>query len=146
MPTIKRSAESVWNGSGKEGAGKITSGSGALSNVPYSTNKRFGDEKGTNPEELIAAAHAGCFNMALAFGLSGQGKPPEELKTTAEVRMEQEGTAWTVKAIALKLRGKVPGMSAEEFKKAAEGAKANCPISRLLKGGAEITLDAELAG
>jgi osmotically inducible protein OsmC len=144
MPTIKRSAESVWNGSGKEGGGNITSGSGALSNVPYSTNKRFGDEKGTNPEELIAAAHAGCFNMALAFGLSSQGKPPEELRTTAEVRMEQEGTAWTVKAIALKLRGKVPGMSAEDFKKAAEGAKENCPISRLLKGGAEITLDAQL--
>ena len=145
MPTIKRSAESIWKGSGKEGAGNITSGSGALASVPYSLNKRFGDEKGTNPEELIAAAHAGCFNMALAVGLGRDGKTPDELRTTAEVRMEQEGTAWTVKAIALKLRGKVPGMSAEDFRKAAEGAKENCPISRLLKGGASITLDAELA-
>jgi osmotically inducible protein OsmC len=106
---------------------------------------RFGDEKGTNPEELIAAAHAGCFNMALAFGLSGAGHAPEELRTTAEVRIDQEGTAWTVKSVALTLRGRVPGLSEEDFKKAAEGAKAGCPISRLLQGGAEITLDAALA-
>jgi lipoyl-dependent peroxiredoxin len=145
MPSIKRSAESVWKGSGKEGAGSITSGSGALSSVPYSFSKRFGDEKGTNPEELIAAAHAGCFNMALAFGLGKEGKTPDELRTTAEVRMDQDGGGWTVKAVALKLRGKVPGMSDADFKKAAEAAKEGCPISRLLKGGAEITLDAQLA-
>jgi lipoyl-dependent peroxiredoxin len=145
MPSIKRSADVVWKGSGKEGKGTIATKSGALSNVPYSAGMRFGEEKGTNPEELIAAAHAGCFNMALAFGLSGQGKPPEELRTTAEVRIDQEGTGWTVKSITLTLRGKVPGMSAEDFKKAAEAAKAGCPISRLLKGGAEITLDAQLA-
>jgi osmotically inducible protein OsmC len=144
MPSIKRSAEAVWRGGGKDGRGTISAKSGALANVPYSAGMRFGEEKGTNPEELIAAAHAGCFNMALAFGLSGQGKAPEELRTTAEVRIDQEGTGWTVKSVALTLKGRVPGMSAEDFKKAAENAKAGCPISRLLKGGAEITLDAQL--
>lgn len=146
MPSIRRSAEAVWKGGGKEGRGSLTSKSGALSNVPYSAGMRFGEEKGTNPEELVAAAHAGCFNMALAFGLSGAGHPPEELRTTAEVRIDQEGTGWTVKSVALTLKGRVPGMSTEDFKKAAENAKAGCPISRLLKGGAEITLDAELLG
>jgi osmotically inducible protein OsmC len=145
MASIKRSAEAVWNGGGKDGKGRMTTKSGALSAIPYSAGMRFGEEKGTNPEELIAAAHAGCFNMALAFGLSGGGHPPEELRTTAEVRIDQEGTGWTVKSVALTLRGRVPGMSEEEFKKAAEGAKAGCPISRLLQGGAEITLDAALA-
>jgi osmotically inducible protein OsmC len=105
---------------------------------------RFGEEKGTNPEELIAAAHAGCFNMALAFGLGGGGHKPEELRTTAVVTIEKEDSGWTVKSSALTLKGKVPGMSAADFKKAAEAAKAGCPISRLLKGGAEITLDAQL--
>jgi osmotically inducible protein OsmC len=145
MASIKRSAEAVWKGSGKDGKGAITTKSGSLSNVAYSAGMRFGEEKGTNPEELIAAAHAGCFNMALAFGLSSAGHPPEELRASAEVRIDQEGTHWTVKSVALTLRGRVPGMSEEAFKKAAEGAKAGCPISRLLKGGAEITLDAALA-
>jgi osmotically inducible protein OsmC len=113
--------------------------------VAYSAGMRFGEEKGTNPEELIAAAHAGCFNMALAFGLGGAGHKPDELRTTAVVTIEKEGAGWTVKTSALTLKGKVPGMSAEEFKQAAEGAKAGCPISRLL-AGAEITLDAELVG
>ena len=141
---FKRSAEAVWNGGGKDGKGRISTASGTLSNVGYSAGMRFGDEKGTNPEELIAAAHAGCFNMALAFGLSASGHKTGELTTKAEVRIEQEGAGWTVKSSALTLRGKVPGVSAEEFRKAAEAAKAGCPISRLLKG-AEITLDAQLA-
>jgi osmotically inducible protein OsmC len=138
-----RSAEAVWNGGGKDGKGRISTASGTLSNVGYSAGMRFGDEKGTNPEELIAAAHAGCFAMALAFGLSAAGHTAEELNARAEVRVEKEGSGWTVKSSALTLRGKVPGMSAEEFAKAAEAAKAGCPISRLLKG-AEITLDARL--
>ena len=104
---------------------------------------RFGEEKGTNPEELLAAAHAGCFSMALAFGLGGAGHKPEELRTTAVVTIEKEGAGWTVKSSALTLKAKVPGMSEADFKKAAEAAKAGCPISRLLKG-AEITLDAAL--
>jgi osmotically inducible protein OsmC len=141
---FKRSAEAVWSGGGKDGKGRISTASGTLSNVAYSAGMRFGDEKGTNPEELVAAAHAGCFAMALAFGLSAAGHTAEELTAKAEVRVEKEGAGWTVKSSALTLRGKVPGMSAEDFAKAAEAAKAGCPISRLLKG-AEITLDAKLA-
>lgn len=143
MAVFKRSGESVWNGGIKTGAGKLTAESGAVSGVSYSFAKRFGDEKGTNPEELLALAHAGCFNMALAFGLEGAGKAPQELKTTAVVSVEQEGGGFTIKTVALKLRGKVPGISADEFKKIAADAKANCPVSKLFKG-AEITLDAEL--
>lgn len=145
MPTIKRSAEAVWNGGGPDGKGTLTTKSGTLSGTPYSAGMRFGEDAGTNPEELIAAAHAGCFNMALAFGLTGAGHKPEELRTAAVVTIEKEDAGWTVKTSALTLKGKVPGMSAEDFVKAAEGAKAGCPISRLLKG-AEITLDAELVG
>jgi osmotically inducible protein OsmC len=143
MPTIKRSAEAVWNGGGPDGSGTLTTDSGTLKGTPYSAGRRFGDDPGTNPEELVAAAHAGCFNMALAFGLTGAGKTPEELRTTAVVSIEKEDAGWTVKTSELTLKGKVPGMSADEFKQAAEGAKAGCPISRLL-AGAEITLDAEL--
>jgi osmotically inducible protein OsmC len=145
MAGIKRNGESVWTGSGKEGKGELTTQSGAISNLPYSFAKRFGDEKGTNPEELLAIAHAGCFNMALAFGLAGQGKTPDELRTTAEVTIEQDGPGFTIKTVNLKLRGRVPGVSAEEFKKAAEEAKAGCPVSKLFQG-ATITLDAQLAG
>ena len=142
---FKRSAEAVWTGGGKDGKGTLQTQSGTLSGTPYSAEMRFGEAKGTNPEELVAAAHAGCFNMALAFGLSGAGHKPEELRTTAEVRIEQEGQGWTVKTVTLTLKGRVPGMSADEFRQAAEGAKAGCPISKLLKG-AEIILNAELAG
>ncbi|MDQ3560071.1 MAG: OsmC family protein [Pseudomonadota bacterium] len=139
---FKRKADAVWNGGGNDGSGQLTTQSGTLSGARYSAEMRFGEAKGTNPEELVAAAHAGCFNMALAFGLSGQGHPPGELRTTAEVRIEQEGAGWTVKSVALTLRGRVPGISAEEFRQAAEGAKAGCPISKLFK--ADITLDAQL--
>src|SRR5688500_4702408 len=145
MASFKRSAESVWNGGGKDGKGSLQTQSGALSGIPYSAGMRFGEEEGTNPEELLAIAHAGCFNMALAFGLSGQGKTPEELRTTAAVTIEQEGGGFTINKIALTLKGRVPGISAEEFRKAAEEAKAGCPVSKLFKG-AEITLDAQLQG
>ena len=144
MAGFKRSAESVWNGGGKDGKGSLTTESGVLSGTAYSASKRFGDEKGTNPEELLAAAHSGCFNMALAFGLSGAGKAPEELRTTAVVSIEQDGPGFTIKKIEMRLRGRVPGMSADEFRKAAEEAKTGCPVSKLFQG-AEITLDAQLA-
>jgi osmotically inducible protein OsmC len=104
---------------------------------------RFGEDKGTNPEELIGAAHAGCFSMALAFGLGGAGHKPDELRTTAVVTIEKEAAGWTVKTSALTLKAKIPGISEADFKKAAEAAKAGCPISRVL-AGATITLDAEL--
>jgi osmotically inducible protein OsmC len=122
MAAIKRKGESVWNGGGKDGKGSLSTESGAVSNLNYSFSKRFGEEKGTNPEELLAIAHAGCFNMALAFGLGGQGKTPEELRTTAVVSMEQDGPGYTIKKVELQLRGRVPGMSADEFRKAAEEA------------------------
>ncbi len=143
MASIKRSAEAVWKGGGADGKGTLTTQSGTLSGTPYSAGMRFGEDKGTNPEELVGAAHAGCFSMALAFGLGGAGHKPEELRTSAVVTIEKEGAGWTVKSSALTLKARVPGMSEADFKKAAEGAKAGCPISRLLKG-AEITLDAEL--
>ena len=143
MAAIKRRAEAVWKGGGKDGRGTLNAQSGTLSNVAYSAGMRFGEEKGTNPEELLAAAHAGCFNMALAFGLSGAGHQPEELSTTAVVSIEQEGGGFTIKTVALTLKGRVPGISEDEFRKAADDAKAGCPVSKLFKG-AEITLDAQL--
>src|SRR3954469_15607209 len=111
MATIKRHASAAWSGTGKEGRGALTTQSGTLSDTPYSFTARFGDGKGTNPEELIAAAHAGCFTMALAFGLSSAGHPPETLETRADLTIEQEDAGWTIKAVALTLTGKVPGMS-----------------------------------
>jgi osmotically inducible protein OsmC len=144
MASFKRSAESVWNGGGKDGKGTLKTQSGVLSGTPYSAGRRFGDEPGTNPEELLAAAHAGCFNMALAFGLAAEGKTPEELRTTAVVTIESDGPGFTIRTVALTLKGRVPGMSEADFKKAAEAAKAGCPVSKLFKG-AEITLDASLA-
>jgi osmotically inducible protein OsmC len=143
MASFKRSAESVWNGGGKDGKGTLKTQSGALSGIAYSAGMRFGGDPGTNPEELIAAAHAGCFNMALAFGLSGAGHKPQELRTTADVTIESDGPGFSIKTINLKLKGRVPGISEEEFRKAAEDAKAGCPVSKLFKG-ANITLDAEL--
>jgi osmotically inducible protein OsmC len=142
MATIKRNATAAWNGSGKDGRGVLTTQSGTLAGTPYSFTTRFGDGKGTNPEELIAAAHAGCFTMALAFGLSGAGHPPEELQTRADLSMEQEGQGWRISTIVLTLRGKVPGLSHDEFLKLAEAAKANCPVSKVLN--ATITLNATL--
>jgi osmotically inducible protein OsmC len=142
MATIKRDATAVWTGAGKDGRGTLTTQSATLKETPYSFTTRFGDGKGTNPEELIAAAHAGCFSMALAFGLSGAGHPPERLTTRADLSIVQEGGGWRIAAVALSLKAKVPGISRDEFLKAAEGAKANCPVSKVLN--AEITLEAEL--
>ena len=142
MATIKRNASAKWSGSGKEGKGAITTQSGVLSDTPYSFSRRFGEEKGTNPEELIAAAHAGCFTMALAFQLSGAGHAPEQLDTRADVSLEQVEGGWKIAAVALTLKAKVAGLSQDEFKRLAETAKANCPVSKVLN--ASITLDATL--
>jgi osmotically inducible protein OsmC len=132
----------VWSGSGRDGQGTLTTHSGTLSNVSYSVPKRFGNENGTNPEELIAAAHAGCFSMALAFRLSGAGHPPERITTKAEVSIAQEAAGWSITGVTLSLKAKVPGMSRDEFLKHADGAKATCPVSRALS--VPITLAAEL--
>src|SRR5215467_4639661 len=107
MATIKRNATAGWHGSGKDGRGALTTQSGTLAGTPYSFTTRFGDGKGTNPEELIAAAHAGCFTMALAFQLSGASHVPETLETRADLSMEQESGGWRIAAIALTLRAKV---------------------------------------
>jgi osmotically inducible protein OsmC len=143
MATITRNASAVWKGAGKDGQGTLTTQSGTLSNTAYSFTTRFGDARGTNPEELIAAAHAGCFSMALAFQLAGAGHAPEELQTRADLSIAQEGGGWRITAVALDLKAKVPGISRDEFMKLADAAKAGCPVSKVLN--AEITLKAELA-
>ncbi len=144
MASIRREGSARWQGSGKEGKGTLTTQSGTLRDTPYSFTARFGDGQGTNPEELIAAAHAGCFSMALAFQLSGAGHAPEELATTARLSMQQEAGGWRIAAIVLSLRARVPGLDRAKFDELAEAAKANCPVSRVLN--AEITLEATLEG
>src|SRR2546429_7487460 len=133
MATIKRNASAHWSGTGKEGKGALTTQSRTLSNTPYSFSRRFGDQKGTNPEELIAAAHAGCFAMALAFALQGAGFTPSRLGVSAAVTLEPEGSGFKISKSALKLEANVPGVSRDQFQKIAEGAKAGCPVSKLLK-------------
>lgn len=147
MAVMKRSGSAVWRGEGKTGSGTLTTPSGALRELPYSAKVRFEDETGragTNPEELIAAAHAGCFSMALAFQLAAAGHPPEQLDTTANVSLEQEGSGWTIKRIVLSLRGRVPGITPEKFQELANAAKAGCPVSRAL-GAVDIQLEASLS-
>ena len=139
---MNRVASAVWDGSLREGKGAITTESGALSNTPYSFKTRFESEKGTNPEELIAAAHAGCFTMALSAQLATLQLTPEHLETKATATLEKLDAGWTITKVHLDLVGRVPGASQASFEQAAASAKANCPISRLLK--AEITLSAKL--
>ena len=143
MATIKRHASANWTGSGKDGTGSLTTQSGTLKDTPYGFNARFGDGNGTNPEELIAAAHAGCFSMATAVQLSGAGHPPETMHCDATLSMEQVPGGWKIAAVHLALRAKVPGIDAARFQELAEAAKANCPVSKLLN--ADITLEAVLA-
>lgn len=140
---LKREAHAVWKGTGKDGKGVLTTPSGTLKDTPYSFHTRFEDGKGTNPEELIAAAHAGCFDMALSFMLTGAGFPPDELNTKASIVMTQEGVHWTVTEAQLVLRAKIPGISNDKFQEIANQAKEGCPVSKLFK--AKITLDAKLA-
>lgn len=137
-----RKASAVWNGTLKDGKGTVTTESGVLAQTPYSFRSRFENDKGTNPEELIAAAHAGCFTMALSAQLTGAGLTPESLATSAALTLEMVEKSWTVTKIHLEVNARVPGATSEAFQKVAADAKANCPISRLLK--AEITLKATL--
>jgi osmotically inducible protein OsmC len=135
---MKRHATAVWKGSGKDGKGTLSTQSGLLKDAQYSYKSRFEEGPGTNPEELVAAAHAGCFDMKLSFVLQEAGFTAESLETTAEVTLENG----TVTKSHLTLRARIPGISQEQFDKAAEDAKANCPISKLLN--AELTLDKTL--
>jgi len=137
-----RKAKAVWHGTGRAGRGHLTSDSGVLAETPYSFKTRFENEKGTNPEELIAAAHAGCFTMALAFGLQGAGFDPTELATEAAVTLEPEGDGFKISRSALTLRAKVPNLDQAAFARIAGEAEKNCPVSKVLK--AMITLDAKL--
>ena len=137
---MKRHATAVWNGSGKEGKGNLTTQSGVLSNTQYSFSSRFEQGIGTNPEELVAAAHAGCFAMKLSFVLGAAGFTPDSLEATATINLDPAQGAITASHIDLK--AKVPGITKEKFDECAADAKANCPISKLLN--AEISLDAQL--
>jgi osmotically inducible protein OsmC len=137
-----RKAKALWHGTGRDGSGTLSSDSGVLASTPYSFKTRFENEKGTNPEELIAAAHAGCFTMALAFQLQGAGLKPDELSTEAAVSLDREGQGFKITRSALTLRAKVPGLSDADFQRMAHDAEKNCPVSRVLN--AEITLDAKL--
>jgi osmotically inducible protein OsmC len=139
-----RKASAVWNGSLKEGKGTISTDSGVLSRTPYSFSTRFENGAGTNPEELIAAAHAGCFTMALSAQLGNAGITPESLETTAAVTLEKLEAGFTITKVHLDVTARIPGVDKAAFEKAAADAKAGCPISRLLK--AEITMTARLSG
>lgn len=137
-----RKAKAVWHGTGRAGNGTLTTDSGVLASTPYSFRTRFENEKGTNPEELIAAAHAGCFTMALAFQLQGAGFTPTELSTEAAVSLEPEGQGFRIKSSALTLRAAVPNLDEATFNRLAGDAEKNCPVSKVLN--AAITLDAKL--
>lgn len=142
-----RSSKAVWKGSGKEGNGKLTSTSGVLKETPYSFETRFVSEDGkagTNPEELIAAAHAGCFTMKLSFLMGNKGFTPDELDCTSEVKIGDVDGGKGIVGIHLVLKAKMPGISQADFDACAEDAKVNCPISQVLKA-VPITMSATLA-
>ena len=144
---LKRTSTAVWRGSVTKGTGSISTLSGAIKDTPYSVNSRFVSEDGkagTNPEELIAAAHASCFTMALSAQLTNAGHEPTELSTVATVHMDKQDIGWTITAIHLDTHGKVPGVSADQFEKLADDAKKGCPISRALAAVSSITLSAKL--
>jgi osmotically inducible protein OsmC len=140
--TIKRNGSAVWSGGLKDGKGAVSTGSGVLKDSQYGFNTRFEDGPGTNPEELIGAAHAGCFTMALSGQLGQAGMTAQELRTTATVSMEKVEGGFSITAVHLDLVAKIPGASQEAFDKAANTAKENCPVSKLLN--AEITLTSRL--
>jgi osmotically inducible protein OsmC len=139
---MKRSASAVWKGGLQDGSGTISAESGVLSSVPYNFRKRFENEKGTNPEELVAAAHASCFSMALSLALANHGMKADSIETTASVTLEKVGDGFSVTSSHLETRVRIPNADKAGFEKATEGAKTGCPISKLLN--AKITMDAKL--
>lgn len=140
---MKRKGSAEWKGGLKNGRGTVSTESGVLEAVPYSFGTRFEDKKGSNPEELIAAAHAGCFSMALSAELEKSGYKPESLKTGATVHLEKGEAGFSITKFHLDLEAQIPDIDSDAFRKVAEAAKRGCPVSRLLN--AEITLDAVLA-
>ena len=139
----KRNAKARWEGSLTEGGGTISLGTGAWEG-PYSFQSRFEEGDGTNPEELIAAAHAGCYSMALTVGLGQAGKEAESVETNATVHIQRVEGGFDINRIELRTRAKVPGLSGDEFQQIAQGAKEQCPVSKALAGVDSIELDAEL--
>lgn len=139
---MKRSASAMWNGDLKSGKGTISTDSGVLTNTQYSFSTRFENDAGTNPEELIAAAHAGCFSMALSAQLGEAGLVAQSIHTTATVTLEKTGGGFSITAVDLQTKARIPGADQQAFEKAAENAKAGCPVSKLLN--AKITLDKKL--
>lgn len=139
---MKRKATATWWGKLAKGRGELTSESGAISKTPYSVPTRFGDEKGTNPEELIAAAHAGCFSMALSKQLADAGLDPKRIDTEAEVTLEKVDDGFAITHVLLSTRVEVPDADPKVVEKAAQGAKRGCPVSKVLN--AEIELQATL--
>ena len=141
---IKKSGSARWSGGLRDGRGHVSTGSGSLSDQPYGFATRFEEGAGTNPEELVAAAHASCFSMALSMVLGQSELTAESIETTAEVTLEKQGEGFAVTRSHLTLTARVPGATEEQFREAAEAAKANCPISKLLT--ADISMDATLEG
>jgi osmotically inducible protein OsmC len=141
---ITRTASARYEGFGKEGKGHVSTQSGALSDQPYGFNTRFENEPGTNPEELIAAAHASCFTMALSFALAREGLTAGALETVAKVKLDKDGDGFTISRSDLSLTATVPGIDEARFREIAADAKANCPVSKLLK--AEIGFDVQFNG
>ena len=135
-----RTASARYEGFGKDGQGHVSTQSGVLTDSPYGFGTRFGDERGTNPEELVGAAHASCFTMALSFALAREGYEGGELETKAAVTLEQDGDGFTITRSDLTLTGSVPGIDVEEFRRIAEDAKANCPVSKLMKAEISLTI------
>lgn len=141
---MQRKASAIWKGGLKDGKGSVSSASGVLANTPYSFTTRFENTPGTNPEELIAAAHAACFSMALSAQLGNANLTPSSIETSATLTMEKLDAGWTITAVHLDVAGRVPKADAAAFQKAAENAKSGCPVSKVLK--ANITMDAKLEG
>lgn len=139
---MKKTASAVWQGSIKEGSGTISTQTGVLTNAPYGFKSRFEDGPGTNPEELIGAAHAGCFSMALSLMLGNAGLTPDRIDTKAEITLEKDGDGFAITASHLTVSARIPGTDAETFARIAAQAKEGCPVSKLLK--AKITMDATL--
>jgi osmotically inducible protein OsmC len=139
---MERKASAVWKGSLKDGKGEFSAPSGVFSHVPYSFKTRFEDAPGTNPEELIAAAHAACFSMALSAQLGGANLTPESINTTANLKMEKLDSGWAITSIHLDVTAKIPNADEAAFQKAAENAKAGCPVSKVLN--AKISMTAKL--
>ena len=142
---IEQKASVHWEGGGKSGKGTISTDTGALKDHPYGAAARFeGDRKGTNPEEIVGAAHAACFTMAFAFACEKAGLTPASIDTTAKVRLSKQGEGFLIDRIALAMDAKVPGIDDAKFQELAQGAKQNCPLSKALAAVPEITLEAKL--